>query len=683
MVTNNEYLKIKNSVLDLYNNEYLPLIQAVKDGKETTYDDLLGSLKTQAVDIKKDKFRLMVAGEAKSGKSTFINAYIGEEILPMDVMQCTSSIITIRCGKSFTLKATYADGKTESINSAKKIREFLNKHAAINDNYRCIPVAMIDHEILIKGKGKKPPEKIIRDFLEGVKGDNVNRLPQDEYNNRIREYIDTHTKTWDRIIKKIEIEYPFEEEYLSGIEIVDSPGVNAIGKLGDITNEYIKNAHAIMFLKPLSGQALEDEAFVKFMDSVSVARNKNAKFLILTHAADVTPNEKEKLVKNAHDQYNSSVSSEQIIAIDSKAEIFYNKYSKYTLEECAKEINELDECGNLDKTLESAWFRNQNDRKAFLEKLKSVSQFDLIDRALERFARKAHFLNMQKFLEIMLRSVGVALSHAEQNINLTKIASEDLEKLRKQINKLNNEMLKLNISINETLDNIKGEYTGVDGKIETRADAVVNDLKNKIKSINPNAIDSVDTLEKMSFEKIDELRNFTKNLYGEVIKKCDDTLINAAKKTSLRVNAFIPNLTQEIIEKKREEIKKESAEIKNNSYVEVSEPGICFDKKVHKFSQSKYFKLFREYIEKELEKIKNDQIRNLYDIIDDTVEIYYNQLKENRKINEKNLSQLQRKLKEENARNELLKKFENEKNNLKGLEAKCQEIKKGVDKKCG
>ena len=266
---------------------------------------------------------------------------------------------------------------------------------------------------------------------------------------------------------------------------------------------------------------------------------------------------------------------------------------------------------------------------------------------------------------------------------MTKIASEDLEKLRKQINKLNNEMLKLNISINETLDNIKGEYTGVDGKIETRADAVVNDLKNKIKSINPNAIDSVDTLEKMSFEKIDELRNFTKNLYGEVIKKCDDTLINAAKKTSLRVNAFIPNLTQEIIEKKREEIKKESAEIKNNSYVEVSEPGICFDKKVHKFSQSKYFKLFREYIEKELEKIKNDQIRNLYDIIDDTVEIYYNQLKENRKINEKNLSQLQRKLKEENARNELLKKFENEKNNLKGLEAKCQEIKKGVDKKCG
>ncbi len=35
----------------------------------------------------KNKFVLMIAGEAKSGKSTFINAFLGKEILPTDAKQ--------------------------------------------------------------------------------------------------------------------------------------------------------------------------------------------------------------------------------------------------------------------------------------------------------------------------------------------------------------------------------------------------------------------------------------------------------------------------------------------------------------------------------------------------------------------------------------------------------------------
>jgi hypothetical protein len=53
------------------------------------------------------------------------------------------------------------------------------------------------------------------------------------------------------------ITYPFDGESLSGIEIIDSPGVNAQGRVGDITNDYIENANAIMFIKPITGAALE------------------------------------------------------------------------------------------------------------------------------------------------------------------------------------------------------------------------------------------------------------------------------------------------------------------------------------------------------------------------------------------------------------------------------------------
>ena len=41
----------------------------------------------------------MVLGEAKSGKSTFINAYLGVNLLPTGILQCTSSIIKIKYGE--------------------------------------------------------------------------------------------------------------------------------------------------------------------------------------------------------------------------------------------------------------------------------------------------------------------------------------------------------------------------------------------------------------------------------------------------------------------------------------------------------------------------------------------------------------------------------------------------------
>jgi len=70
MITN--YKQAKADVLSLY-SKFLPIIKKVKDGKATAYDSSLESLKKQAANIKQDKFLLMIVGEAKSGKSTFIN----------------------------------------------------------------------------------------------------------------------------------------------------------------------------------------------------------------------------------------------------------------------------------------------------------------------------------------------------------------------------------------------------------------------------------------------------------------------------------------------------------------------------------------------------------------------------------------------------------------------------------
>ena len=147
MITN--YKKVKEDVLEVYTS-FLPLVEAAKDGKPTSYDASLQSLAKQAKNIKQDKFMLMIVGEAKSGKSTFINAYLGEEILPMDVKQCTSSIVEIRYGERFILRATYADDRVELIEDEQQIKSFLSANAALDDNYR----DMINHKKNINQGGK-------------------------------------------------------------------------------------------------------------------------------------------------------------------------------------------------------------------------------------------------------------------------------------------------------------------------------------------------------------------------------------------------------------------------------------------------------------------------------------------------------------------------------------------------
>ena len=157
-----DYNKTKANVLAVY-REFSSLIDMVKGDKRSSFDSSLELLVEQVENIRQDRFLLMVVGEAKSGKSTFINAYLGEEILPMDVKQCTSAIVEIRYGEKFTLTATYADGTSDTIDNEQQIKEFLATNAAMDDNYRDIPISAINFEILMKYKDRGIPDAVISD----------------------------------------------------------------------------------------------------------------------------------------------------------------------------------------------------------------------------------------------------------------------------------------------------------------------------------------------------------------------------------------------------------------------------------------------------------------------------------------------------------------------------------------
>lgn len=60
-----------------------------------------------------DRIRVLVAGEAKRGKSTIVNALLGRDVLPTGVTPVTAVATVVRHGTPERLTARFADGRRE------------------------------------------------------------------------------------------------------------------------------------------------------------------------------------------------------------------------------------------------------------------------------------------------------------------------------------------------------------------------------------------------------------------------------------------------------------------------------------------------------------------------------------------------------------------------------------------
>lgn len=152
-------------------------------------------------------FKLAVVGEFSSGKSTFINAIIGKDLLSHAVDETTAAITYIynvdasdkRCG---TCRVNYLNGKTETLEDYSKFAEYSTTHSSF---------AVVD------------------------------------------------------VIKSIEIFVDFLQVKVP-LVIVDTPGLNGVAdKHKEITIEEVKKAHACIYVLSVKGITDSDVKFMKVL----------------------------------------------------------------------------------------------------------------------------------------------------------------------------------------------------------------------------------------------------------------------------------------------------------------------------------------------------------------------------------------------------------------------------------
>lgn len=671
------YRQYKENVLKDYDG-FVKMIDEIRQGKETPYDHSMEQLEKQATNIRKDRFMLMVVGEAKSGKSTFINAYLKKNILPMDVKQCTNAIVEIKDGEKYRLTATYADGRTTVLDDESEIRNFMAANAAMDDDYRGIPVSLINNELLMKWQDRPAREEEIRDLLKNVAEDNIYRVKPEEYESKIRTYISERKKDWRKLVKTITIEYPFEDKELKGIEILDTPGVNAEGKVGDITNQFVENANAVMFLKPVTGQALEATSFKKFLNSKSADRNRNAMFLVLTRAANETEQHMGAILQEAFRQF-GNINEHQIIPVDSKAELFANSIEGLSSDELKRKLMELKANKEIDSFLLLPWFESNGDKDKYLDEVRKLSNFMQVRDALNIFAHKAEYLALSELLSRMLTVLDMSQAITSESVKNLELKAEDPQELGRKLQAVKQNLEDLKFKINRTVDDIAERYTLPGGEIEKKMLAELEDYAVKVSNINADDSDSVDELEKITMRKVDSYKKLVLELQKNIVSECDDALISFSKVANIDYRTFKPDLTPEVIRHIETEARSKATDLK-----EHMKKGDCcipdVKEKRSVFSQSKYFDLCKKGVYSRIEQIKNVAASFLQDFVVKVTAVYVEELRRNLKLQQKEYDELIQSKQSADELQELIRKGREHLAKLKGNEEKIRVVKGGIDK---
>jgi replication fork clamp-binding protein CrfC len=173
--------------------------------------------------FKEGVFRLLVLGDMKRGKSTFLNALIGENLLPSDVNPCTAVLTVLRYGSEKKVTIHFNDGKSPQ---QLDFQSFKYKYT------------------IAPAEAKKLEQEKKQAF------------PDVEY-------------------AVVEYPLPLLEK---GIEIVDSPGLNDTEARNELSLGYINNCHAILFVMRASQPCTLGER--RYLENYIKGRGLTVFFLI-------------------------------------------------------------------------------------------------------------------------------------------------------------------------------------------------------------------------------------------------------------------------------------------------------------------------------------------------------------------------------------------------------------------
>lgn len=256
-----------NSIFQRY-SENRQKLQAIYDDAKNVFVNLgvqseLEQLDKNIESLNRDSFKILVVGEFKRGKSTFINALLGEEVLPAFATPCTAVINEIK----------YSDQKKAVLHFANPLPSPMPRLAPDVEKYIAqhisegqippmdIPIDRIEEFVVIPDPGKDQAESISQSPFSLV-----------------------------------EIYWPIDL-CKNRVEIIDSPGLNEHGTRTKVTTDYLSQVDAVIFVLSCSALASQSELSV-ISDSI-IASGHEEIFFVCNRFDEIRDKDKARIMDYA------------------------------------------------------------------------------------------------------------------------------------------------------------------------------------------------------------------------------------------------------------------------------------------------------------------------------------------------------------------------------------------------
>jgi replication fork clamp-binding protein CrfC len=211
--------KVRGEIANCLDN----ILEILKRADRFSLDSDVEDITLASQNLRRGVFRLLVLGDLKRGKSTFLNALIGENLLPSDVNPCTAILTVLRYGKEKQVTVYFKNKRSPQVLDFKSFKQQYT-------------IAPDEAKVLEKRQD--------------------NAFPDVDY-------------------AVVEYPLPLLEK---GIEIIDTPGLNDTEARNNLSLSYINNCHAILFVfRAIQPCTLEEK---RYLENYLKGRNLSLFFLI-------------------------------------------------------------------------------------------------------------------------------------------------------------------------------------------------------------------------------------------------------------------------------------------------------------------------------------------------------------------------------------------------------------------